>query len=302
MKFYRFYLSLALILFGQLSQACDICGCSVGGMYVGILPQFQQHFVGLRYQFREFSTKHIVSGNPVISNDRFHTVELWGRFYPHKRIQMMGFMPVNIFNKKESGRVMETVGQGDFTLITNYIAVNTSDTALSWWKHNLLVGGGLKLPTGEFNHYRNDTLLNPNLQSGTGSWDFLLNAMYTVRYKKVGINIETHGRFTMANVHGYKFGDRVNGALRFFMWTKIKKTSIVPAIGFTVEYATKDKKKNALVLETGGVSASLHAGLDVYIAGKCLVGGSISHAIWDNLGNGMITSGWRTQIQFSYLF
>lgn len=300
--FFRTFACLTFVLLSNFSQACDICGCSVGGMYVGILPQFQQHFVGLRYQFREFDTKHFVNNNPVFSTDRFHSVELWGRFYPHRKVQVMAFMPLNIFSKDENNRSIQTVGQGDLQLITNYMVLNTADTAISWWKHNLLVGGGLKLPTGEFNHYRNDSLLNANLQSGTGSWDFLLNANYTVRYKKVGMNIETNARFTTANVHGYRFGHRLNGALRFFMWTKIKKSSLVPHLGLLVDFAMKDRKKNLIVPETGGIFLSPQAGLDIYIWGKWMIGGSVSHAVWENIGGGLISSGWRAQFQTSILF
>jgi hypothetical protein len=301
-NFFKIYFILTVVLLPNISQACDICGCSAGGMYVGILPQFQQNFVGLRYQFRQFDSKHIVNNYPVFSSDRFHSVELWGRFYPHRKVQVMAFMPLNIFSKDESNRITQTIGQGDLLVMANYLAVNTADTIISWWKHNLMVGGGLKLPTGEFNHYRNDSLLNPNLQSGTGSWDFLVNGNYTVRYKKIGLNIEANARFTTSNVHGYRFGHRFNGAMRLFMWTKIKKTSFVPHVGLLIDFSMKDRKKNLIVPETGGMSLSPQAGLDIYIMGKWMIGASVSHAMWENLGGGLISSGWRAQIQTSFLF
>lgn len=298
----RLLASLFVILFYQTGKPCDICGCSVGGMYVGILPQFQNHFVGLRYQYREFTSTHTYNQVTYYSTDRFHTMELWGRFYPHRKVQLMAFMPVNYFTKNENERVTSTIGPGDLTVLANYMAYNTPDTAITWWKHNLLVGGGLKLPTGDFNHYRNDTLLNPNLQSGTGSWDFLANATYTVRYKKVGMNLEANARFNTTNVHGYRFGHRFNGAVRFFLWTKIKSTSFVPHVSFLIDYALKDRNRNLIVLESGGISVTPQLGLDLYLKERWMIGAFASHKVWDYLGNGTIQSGWRFGVQSIFIF
>ncbi|MBP8240682.1 MAG: hypothetical protein KAX50_12000 [Saprospiraceae bacterium] len=38
--------------------ACDVCGCAVGGNYLGILPQFRRHFAGVRFQYRTFDSEH----------------------------------------------------------------------------------------------------------------------------------------------------------------------------------------------------------------------------------------------------
>jgi hypothetical protein len=38
------------------SFACDICGCGVGSYYLGILPEFNKRFIGLRYQHKSLQT------------------------------------------------------------------------------------------------------------------------------------------------------------------------------------------------------------------------------------------------------
>ena len=47
------YLFVFVLLAGAttVALACDVCGCSAGGNYFGILPRFGKHFLGIRYQY-----------------------------------------------------------------------------------------------------------------------------------------------------------------------------------------------------------------------------------------------------------
>ena len=54
----RKYIVLLLFVmgFGSVAKACDICGCGVGSYYLGILPEYNKRFIGLRYQYKTLTT------------------------------------------------------------------------------------------------------------------------------------------------------------------------------------------------------------------------------------------------------
>lgn len=69
-------------LFANIPQsaACDVCGCGVGSYYMGILPDFNKRFIGLRYQQNRLQT-HLGSNGirtPNSTNETYRTMELWG--------------------------------------------------------------------------------------------------------------------------------------------------------------------------------------------------------------------------------
>ena len=91
--------------------ACDVCGCAVGGAAYGVLPFFQQHFMGLRYQSRTFESRHLRS-DPQPSYEHFQTADVWGRAQWSKRWQTLAFIPYQVFQKEEKGA--RSIGQGHY--------------------------------------------------------------------------------------------------------------------------------------------------------------------------------------------
>ena len=150
------------------------------------------------------------------SYETFQTAELWARFYPTKKIQAFVFVPFN-FNERIEGTSINTLkGLGDIVISANYNLINTYDSVDHFLKHNLLIGGGLKLPTGEFQAIENGLTVNQNFQLGTGSLDFLFNLIYTVRRKNIGLNTELSYSLNTTNKDEYKFGNAMRTGLTAF--------------------------------------------------------------------------------------
>lgn len=67
--------------------ACDVCGCSVGGPYFGILPQYHRNVVGLRWYDSRIDSEHpfVHQGESGFTSDRFRSLER--RVNPLPRVQ-----------------------------------------------------------------------------------------------------------------------------------------------------------------------------------------------------------------------
>lgn len=301
----RLFIVAVLVLFASSSAyACEVCGCSLGGNYFGILPQFHGHFVGLRHQYRSFRSEHLPLFNEseiLVSHEYFHTTELWGRWNPSKKVQLFAFVPVNFMRKQEAGITTLENGLGDVSLIANVVLLNTGDDIRNTWKHALQLGGGVKIPTGRSNLKLADGEVNPNFQLGTGSFDFPLNAIYTVRYKRAGFSTEVNYRINTANHDGYRFGNQLNTAARLFYWQQAGLVNFLPSVGTLWEYAAQSLENGVRQDLSGGQSIWLTAGLDVFF-NRFSVGVSYQQVMYQHLSDGQLTSYPRVAANLNFLF
>ena len=262
-----FALFILIITTVSSSHACDVCGCSLGSNYFGILPQFDKHFVGVRWHHSSFFAQ--MNHNSELlereySNDSYHQLELWGRFYLSPRIQLFTSVPYSINFMRGSHQTVTASGIGDISVLVNYTLVNTGEDVGNPWRHIWLAGGGVKLPTGDFLQEDNGTLVNPNFQLGTGSTDFVLNTVYTVRYQNYGINLGATRQFNTENPEAYRFGNQWNTSAQLFYWRQMKSWSLLPNVGVYYETAEMHTDEGFRQLNTGGEAWFAQAGLDVY--------------------------------------
>ena len=287
-------------------RACEVCGCTSGINALGILPQFNNHFIGLRYSYRQFHTIHppsIIPGQTgQVSDEYFHSLELWGRFYPTKRLQVFTFVPFLFYRQQSvSEGNVEVNTIGDVSVMANYIIIKAPDSTQRKARHSLQAGLGVKMPTGRYDLKNGTELLNPNLQPGTGSWDFTANVSYTVRWNAFGLNNEALYRLNTTNGAGYKFGDKITLASRAFYWKKWKKWSLMPSTGVQYEYTFANMDHNSRVSYTGGNLLAVHAGLDVYWD-RFSVGVSTQVPCWQNVSDGYVQNMPRANAQFIVMF
>lgn len=266
----RFVIVALFICAAQSARACDVCGCSASNQSLGILPQFYRHFIGVQYQYRSFSSAHpsIFEGRPdERSEEQYNTLQLWGRYYVGKRVQLFGFVPYNNNIRNADGARTVTSGIGDVSLLANVLLIK-ADSADDNWQHTLLAGGGIKLPTGAYNGI---TALDrqglPNMQAGTGSFDFAVNANYTTRYKQSGFNVDASYTLTTPNKERYKYGNRLGLGTLGFYWWQLKSWSVLPQAGVRYEYTLHDYDnydRKWLNEQTGGHMLFASIGTQVY--------------------------------------
>jgi hypothetical protein len=299
---------IAVMTVYTASWCCDVCGCAAGINNVGILPGFNKHFMAIRWNERSFVSSHIAawgvenkSGN-MKSREYFNTIDLWGRYYVHNRIQLFAFIPfsVNIKNTLQYG-AERFIGLSDVSLISNYILINTTDSIGRKVKHNVMIGGGIKLPTGAYGiKDRNETLI-PNMQPGTGSFDMLLNLVYNMRLRSYGLNYDVNYRINTPNRHQYRFGNKMNTSLRAFYWYNVKRSVLMPHGGFYFEHGMKDFKHGIKRIYTGGYVFMTTVGMDVYI-GNIGMALNYMHPLKHRIAEGYVRPQQQFTVTLNYLF
>jgi hypothetical protein len=300
------YLVSLFFLFLTLpGLACDLCGCSNSGSFFGILPQGHRGFAGVRYRHASFNS-HMTSVN-LKSHELFRTAELWGRFYPIKRVQVLAFVPYQFSQQTllKSGTVTPLQGLSDVSALVQYNLLNTfmDDSVVHKVNHNLLVGGGVKLPTGRYKYDENSLtdVANPNFQLGTGSTDWMVNAIYTARYNNWGANADVSYRITTTNSNGYRFGNRLTTSASVFYLTGSGKYSLMPNAGVFVEQGGYDRRDGVVNKQTGGYATYLNLGTEAYL-GKVSLGVSYRHPISQNLSAGELLANDQLNTHITFMF
>jgi hypothetical protein len=251
-----FILLPGIILLSSIRvRACDICGCGVNNFYIGILPQFNHKFFGVRYHFNSFNTR-LTSDATQYSKDFYQTIEFWGGWNIGKRMQVLTFVPVNFNHQNSDEGISNLKGLGDVVLLANYKlfdvgSVNSHDKIFS---QQFWIGGGVKLPTGKFEIEDNDPDVASvaNRQLGSGSTDILLNAMYNVRIDKFGVNSNVNYKINSANKEHFRFGDKLSLSSFIFYPIKSSATIIRPNAGLLYEHTKPSVLDAGKIDLTGG--------------------------------------------------
>ena len=270
------FLLLCACLIGMCTSAtaCDICGCSSGASYLGTLPQLNRSFIGLRYNQRSYVVSHAplsTGAETPPQNEHYRSVDVMGRYFVTRRIQVLALVPYNIYQRTGSEGNLTSHGLGDVSLLAGYVILNTGDSIMHRFKHTLIANGGAKLPTGRYKIANDDGRINPATQPGTGSFDGLINLFYTLRYRKFGINIDGNARFCSQNSMGYQPGNRYGATARLFMWQRLGwNWSVLPSVGATYDYANIDTQHGIRQSESGGRGLFGTIGADVYYKNAAL--------------------------------
>jgi hypothetical protein len=257
---------IALFSLFNTLQACPICGCGGGNLYMGVMPDFQHHFIGIRYHYAQYHTQ-LFSDPTQHSNNYYNAIELWGGFRVGEKIQILAFVPYYQNKQVDDDGISRPAGLGDITVIGQY-------QVFRWLKplknHRLLdqqlwLGGGLKAPTGSFNVQVSDsstTVADINAQLGTGSLDFLLNGTYSLKIGKFGLTNSLNYKINTINGSNYKYGNVLSENLIAYYRIPVKKNAVSPNGGIGYESVAGNVLHNKRVEFTGSHVTTLIAGIE----------------------------------------
>ncbi|HLO44597.1 MAG TPA: hypothetical protein VK175_09705 [Leadbetterella sp.] len=280
---------ISLFIFSLNASACDVCGCGNGSSFFGILPQSHFNFGGLRYQTKTFDS-HFTS-NLLRTEENFQSIEPWLRLYPLKKTQLilMGSLQSNTQTIMASGERKTLSGIGDVSALAHYNLVNTFfDSTAHSIDHIWLLGGGIKLPTGKFNYaISQDEVANPNFQLGTGSVDYIINSIYTVRKNNIGLNFDLSYKINGTNKNNYKFANKSRAIVNGFMQLTAGDFTFLPNLGVLGEYNGPDKQNGIDNQFSGGYLTTAMLGSEVYYK-KITAGFSLQKPIAQDLSGSQL--------------
>ena len=278
----------------NIAHACQICGCGLGNYYIGLLPQFNTKFVGLRYNYRSFHTS-ITGDASQYSNDFNHSVELWTGWNIGKKWQVLAILPFNIIHQVSDDGVTNKNGIGDVAFLVNYkLLEKMSKSGNKNIMQQLWIGGGIKLPTGHFDidPNDNDLVAEANTQMGTASTDYLASAMYNIRINKFGINTSATYKINSTNNDQYRFGNKFSANTLAFYSIPAKGVNIIPNAGIIYENTGANSLQSKQVAQTGGYLVASSAGVEFSFS-KITLGINAQLPVTQNFAEGQTETKFR---------
>jgi hypothetical protein len=290
----------------MISQACEICGCGVGNQYIGILPDFRKHIFGLRYRYSSLYTHVGIGGAStyLTTKERYNIVELYGGWNITDKIRLMASVPYAFNDKTNQGTTVSKNGISDIYLSGYYQLFNSRKTTAAdkLLVQSLWLGGGIKLPTGKYNPAdKSNSTQNANLfQLGTGSTDFLLNAMYDVRLQDIGLNVSTSYKINTANKYEYTYGNKFNiNTEAYYKFSIQHKFTVAPNAGIQYENGVQDDDNGLSVEASGGNLLVGTIGVETNF-NRISIGANYQTPLHQNLGKGIIKANDKCMVHVSF--
>lgn len=228
------WISASIIAFVCLnSYACDVCGCSINPGVGNVIPGVFTNYFGVRSSVRHFESTHLslFGDASTVSKEWFSSTELQGRYSPHRRIQVYGFIPYNTVHKIEEDNLYKTNGLGDLRLQINTLLIDKSDSTKNSI-FNMFLGGSIKLPTGRYEFIKDEvSYFHRTMLPGTGTFDYTISSDIIYRKKSLGTIASLGYTRRGENELMYRFGNVFYGQLSGFYQLKRTASSYLFEVG-----------------------------------------------------------------------
>ncbi len=275
-----------MLLLCAQTYACDICN-----MNVSLIPEDNKNIFSISNRIRLTQGEYNVFGKVQTysrhtgqgANQTYHygkkvketfaLLDIRGVYNFSKKWSLIGSLPVvNNIQVYDQEIMTDLTEIGDPMLIGMYQAFNSKVTSPNVkFSQRLSVGGGVKLPFGKSNVYYNDSLVDLDLQPGTGSVDALFTIDHLIRYKSIGLMQNMNMKINSFNKQGYRYGNSWNhSANLFYMQSVTTDINIMPYTGLYYEYANQDYIReqdiSTVIIQSGGNVTFATVGLNVYVS------------------------------------
>ncbi|UYZ64812.1 hypothetical protein [Hymenobacter weizhouensis] len=284
----RLFLTALLLLAGSAGRACDICGC-----FMGITPYDNQSSLSLMHRYRVFNGyqqhgqspqffpagsrpffpahpnrtdadfRHAHNGNAG-DFEVFRVVELRGKYFLSKRVELNAFVPYAMNSAQTHGQQLNLAGLGDVTVFGGYHLIRQIETA--GVQSRLVVGGGVKLPTGAYQRRNALGRRYPTLQQpGTGTTDGFVYATYIGSYRSLGLSVSSSYRRASRNALEESLAPSTTTFANLFYRVALGTNwQVYPSAQFFYEKTRGETFEGRLTGQHAMHNALLGPGLDLY--------------------------------------
>ena len=288
MKRLIFFLFSSLgLLNSSATHACDICGC-----FMGITPYDNQSGFSLMHRYRIFNGYQALGQSPQFRPDgariafptslnsdngyahnhkgnpndfeAFRVIELRGKYFLSRRVELNAFVPYVMNTSQINGKQLNASGIGDVTVFAGYHLIRAIETA--GVQSRLIVGGGVKLPIGEYQRTNaagvRYAMLN---QVGTGTTDGFVYANYIGSYRSLGLSVNSSFRLSSENkLRNSMAPSTTTFASLFYRVPLGTNWQLYPSAQFFYEKTDGEMLDGNLTGEHAMNNALLGPGLDLY--------------------------------------
>ena len=313
-------IGLWMIFLSFQSLACDICNMSVS-----LTPNDNKNTFSLLYRHRltditfiklmfyvdnQNVSRHSGVKLTSVMEDQYYTetfsvYEARCKYNFTEKFNVFVSLPVINNERTINGESkFNVIGIGDPIVLARYHIVKTKYLENSKTNHRITLGAGFKIPLGKYDFEKDGETVEHDIQTGTGTLDFVFSLDYIFKYKKVGFATNANYKANTKNYKvDYMFGNTFNSTLSLFYIYKVNdKISIMPTVGSYYEYAGKDIEYKKYEENSGGEIIFGSAGLNVFFH-KMRIEATYQHALNNKLnGKLQLETKNRIQVGVSYLF
>lgn len=321
MKFLTPILCTVFLCLSLSSAACDICG-----NFMGLTPYNNRNSISLLHRYRVFNgyrnyqeqsrffpasayrTMHLqhdsvpeaLKAHSSKDFESYKIFELRFKYFVHKRIELNAFVPL-LDNKSKTNDVYEHhTGFGDISLNGGFHVIVPDEEREV--KHKLVIGAGIKLPTGNYYAHNSQSQRLPfEMQPGTGSTDGFVYLNYILMYRKVGFNISGNFKLNGQNRYKERVGNSTTNFVSVFCKAKLGNVFLYPSLQANYEYTKGVHVKGIVQPSTAMNVLMLGPGLDIYYKSFSL------NAAWqftarEQVASGDLKSAGRLSLGLNYNF
>ena len=301
---------LALFNANVWSQTCCTAGAPVG-TYLGI-QNTDEKSLAIQIGYEYNSINLLIDDDERIKNDprsRFGQSASFKIDYSlNRKFALSTILSLVHQSRSTFSESQRSLGLGDLIFLTQYSLINDAFNSLNF-------SAGAKLPIGTTNH-RSDSniLLSPDMQSGTGSYDFIfrgyfsksnllipfLSGYLTSTFRINGTNSDFGSTASFAG-RKFAFGNEsvTQSGLRYLI--TLKKGFLNPDVGLKVRWTDHNMEQNVEAPNSGGYWINLPFGISFTPDNKKSIAILAEIPLYQKLDGLQISTNYKFGIQLNYI-